>query len=1380
MLSTVTSRAARSGLLAGLVCSLSTSLALAAVPKPDEAFLDHKAFFRPELTISSTQVPLVDILDQLPNRAALEAFSAQRAADGSSFHVFIDPRSGAAVNLMGAVPLIPGSGVGNQVTLESLGAGLGRTLDAVDEAAVAEATLGFVRAHSAVLGIDASQLGAVRATQVTSDLWQVSIPQRVGGIAVRYGRIAASISHGNLVTIGTETWGNVAPMARARLSGPQAIEAGFAFLEGRTGHDEITRQPVLEIVPFAPPAFQSGEAFAGQVGKGYGHYLVWTFEFVRPPELAVWEVMVDAHSGEVLAVQDTNHYVERGFTGGVYPLTDTGICPDADHCGTMQSGWPMPFANTGFASPNNFTNSAGIYNYTSGTATTTLNGRYWRMVDTCGAVSESSATGAINMGGANNQHDCTSGGTSAGNTPASRSGFYELNKLAEQARGYLPTNTWLNNQVTSNMNLNQTCNAFWSPAAGTVNFYRSGGGCRNTGEIAAVFDHEWGHGMDDNDAAGALSNSSEGYADIAAIYRLEASCVGHGFFQTDDGCGTTPDGTGFNTNEHQNGGSHCNTDCSGVRDSDWAKHVPNTPDTPANFVCSACLSGTGPCGRQVHCAAAPVRQAAWDFVARDLTAAPFNLDSQSAFIVGNKVFYQGSGNIGSWFSCTCPSTSAGCATANGYMQWITADDDNGNLNDGTPHMTAIFNAYNRHGIACTTPAAVNSGCAGGPTAAPSLTVTPGNFSATLNWNSVAGATRYWVFRSEGHAGCSFGKALIATVNAPTLTYTDTQVANGRTYYYNVVAAGASSACYGRASNCANVTPSSTPDFSVSCAPSSLTIQQGSSGNSTCTVTSSGGFASAVSLSCANLAAGASCSFNPGSVTPPANGSVNSTLTVSTGTAGTGTSSFQVVGTSGATTRSASMSLTVTGAPTPDFSVSANPTSVTVTQGGAGAGTTITVASTNGFSSAVTLSTSALPSGVSATFGTNPVTPPANGSATSSLTFTASGSAATGTFPITVTGTSGATSRTATVSLTVNPVGGAPDLTATFDAARQAPSCGTTVGRSCDTGASLVLGRANLGPEPNQPNTIADSCADGTAGTFHSDESNDRIRVFTTDGTAFAPGKTVTIQATVWAWTTPSQDTADFYFAANAASPTWTLIGSVTPTAAGAQVLTASYTLPAGAMQAVRVQFRYQSSNASCASGTFNDRDDLVFAVTSTPVTTVYSDNFETATGWVTNPNATDTATTGQWERGDPEATTDGGARQLGTTTSGVNDLVTARLAGASAGANDIDGGVTTIHSPTIVLPATGSLSLSFQYYLAHSANSSTADFFRAFVVVGNTSTQVFQSLGAAAIRNGAWTPASVSLNAFAGQTIRIRFEAADASTASLVEAGVDDVTITQQ
>jgi aminopeptidase S len=123
--------------------------------------------------------------------------------------------------------------------------------------------------------------------------------------------------------------------------------------------------------------------------------------------------------------------------------------------------------------------------------------------------------------------------------------------------------------------------------------------------------------------------------------------------------------------------------------------------------------------------------------------------------------------------------------------------------------------------------------------------------------------------------------------------------------------------------------------------------------------------------------------------------------------------------------------------------------------------------------------------------------------------------------------------------------------------------------------------------------------------------------------------------------------------------------------------------------------------------------------------------------------------------------------------------VTARLAGASAGANDVDGGTTSIQSPSITLPSTGTLNLSFSWYLAHLNNATSADFFRVSVVVGSTATVVFTQTGSAANRAGAWATANVSLNAFAGQSIRLRIEAADAATASLIEAGVDNVTVTQ-
>jgi carboxypeptidase T len=177
-------------------------------------------------------------------------------------------------------------------------------------------------------------------------------------------------------------------------------------------------------------------------------------------------------------------------------------------------------------------------------------------------------------------------------------------------------------------------------------------------------------------------------------------------------------------------------------------------------------------------------------------------------------------------------------------------------------------------------------------------------------------------------------------------------------------------------------------------------------------------------------------------------------------------------------------------------------------------------------------------------------------------------------------------------------------------------------------------------------------------------------------------------------------------------------------------------------------------------------------------TTVWSDNLETtAGGWTTNASGTDTATTGTWARGTAQATNSSGAKQL-TPFAGSNDLATGLQAGAAAGDFDIDGGLTSVRSAAVTLPSSGTLSLSFAWYLAHGSNSSSADFFRVSVVHSGGTTVLFTQAGAASNRNGAWATQNVSLTPYAGQSVRILVEAADASTASLVEAGVDNVTIT--
>jgi hypothetical protein len=384
-----------------------------------------------------------------------------------------------------------------------------------------------------------------------------------------------------------------------------------------------------------------------------------------------------------------------------------------------------------------------------------------------------------------------------------------------------------------------------------------------------------------------------------------------------------------------------------------------------------------------------------------------------------------------------------------------------------------------------------------------------------------------------------------------------------------------------------------PNFTIGASPASLTVAQSSNRASTITITSQSSFSSATTLSATGLPSGVTAVFSTNPVTPPANSSATSTLTLTaSATATTGAAKVTVTGTSGSLSHNTTIALTVT--MPPNFTIGASPASLTVAQSSNRA-STITITSQSSFSSATTLSATGLPSGVTAVFSTNPVTPPANGSATSTLTLTASATATPGTASITVTGTSGSLSHSTTIALTVNSSSRAQ--TAVYNSTLQAPEC-ATVGTSCDSGPSLLLGRDDLtnGTEPNQPNTINNSCADGTNGVFHSDESNDRIVVASTSGGLLTHGTTATVTATVWAYTGYTSDALDLYYAANAKIPSWVYITTIVPTKAGAQSLSATFTLPTGSLQAVRAQFRYLGEASPCTTGLYNDHDDLIFAV----------------------------------------------------------------------------------------------------------------------------------------------------------------------------------------
>ncbi len=381
------------------------------------------------------------------------------------------------------------------------------------------------------------------------------------------------------------------------------------------------------------------------------------------------------------------------------------------------------------------------------------------------------------------------------------------------------------------------------------------------------------------------------------------------------------------------------------------------------------------------------------------------------------------------------------------------------------------------------------------------------------------------------------------------------------------------------------------------------------------------------------------------------------------------------------------------------------------------------------------------------------------------------------------------SNVATVTMTVTGVNDAPAAANdTASTTEEASISGAVLGNDTDVDSGTTL-TASLGASPVNGIVTLSSAGSFTYTPNANFNGTDGFTYTASDGTAVSNVATVTIvvaavnDAPVAVNDTASTtggaavsgsvlgndtdvDTGTTLTATLGASPA---NGSVTLTANGA------FTYTPNANFSGTDSFTYTASDGTAVSNVAT----VTITVTGVVNPVVFFDDFETNRGWTTNPNGTDTADTGQWERGDPQSTTSDGTKQLGTTVSGVNDLVTGRLASTGAGSFDVDDGSTSIQSPAIVLPSGGNLTLTFSYYLAHGSNSSTADYLRV-TIVGATTAVVLQELGAANDDDAVWTGASVNLNAFAGQTIRIRIEAADAGSASLVEAAIDDVKIVRQ
>ncbi len=707
--------------------------------------------------------------DELPGFEAEKAgWAAFCAEHGDGWRVHVDRRSGA--------PLLVD------------GPGLRWYDDAAGPPAVADleaAARAFLTGGAALFKIDPAQLVLVPQASGAIDRHHAELlfERRVDGIPVEGERVRFFLSHGNLVAFGADRWGRLAHAPRALLGVDDARRILHAYMEIDPLQAVVELEPGTTVLVPAAAAGTDRAAYRGAPGEGMRFHLAYRFVLEVAGEPGRWVGKVDAVTGEVLALYDAMRYAQA--RGGIYPRSSDGAGDD----GLEQPDFPMPYADVAIGATPGTANDMGVFACTGAgaTATTTLAGPYARIADACGAVSESTTCDSdIDLGtGPEGQTNCAvPPGGSPGDTHPARSAYYQVTRLNERVRHWLPGNSWLQGQVEIDTNVNATCNASWG---GTLNMYRNGNGCANTAELAGVLTHEWGHGLDQNDGGG-YDDPTEGYADVVALFATHLSCGGRGFDLSGGNCG------GY--------GDTC-LNCTGVRDDDWDQRQAHTPATPSGFAATYCGSGDGPCGKEQHCEGYIVGETMWDLAVRDLPAA--GLDPTTSWQLAEKLFFksrQGSG--GNAYNCALPS-SDGCNAGSWFNDLRAVDDDDGDLANGTPHAAAIFAAFARHDIAC--------GAASDPSnqststcpalASPAVVATPGANAVTLSWDPVPDAASYVVLRND--LGCGYPFNVVATVAAPATSWVDDGLPNGFGLHYAVQAQGANGACESAVSTCLDET-----------------------------------------------------------------------------------------------------------------------------------------------------------------------------------------------------------------------------------------------------------------------------------------------------------------------------------------------------------------------------------------------------------------------------------------------------------------------------------------------------------------------------------------------------------------------------------------------
>ncbi|MBI5362346.1 MAG: hypothetical protein HZA53_04145 [Planctomycetes bacterium] len=233
--------------------------------------------------------------------------------------------------------------------------------------------------------------------------------------------------------------------------------------------------------------------------------------------------------------------------------------------------------------------------------------------------------------------------SSTANLTAQANAFRCVNVLRDFVRATNPTDSHGDFVATANVDVSGACNAYYNGSS--INFFPAGGGCVSTA-YSTVVTHEQGHWMNDRYSTGnGADGMGEGNADVWAMYVHDNPIVGQNF----------------------SGGSFIRT------------------GTNTRLFCGDASPG---CYGEVHMDGEVWMGAAWKVRANLNTS----LGNAQGDLAANTLFL-------AWMNAYNQSTIRSIIET----QWLTLDDDDGILDNGTPHFADVDNGFRAQGFPGVTP-----------------------------------------------------------------------------------------------------------------------------------------------------------------------------------------------------------------------------------------------------------------------------------------------------------------------------------------------------------------------------------------------------------------------------------------------------------------------------------------------------------------------------------------------------------------------------------------------------------------------------------------------------------------------------------------------------